>query len=109
MKKLNEKEMTKITGGYANTMSLQDIQKHKGAPVGKYDGWEGCTYYIEGPYHYMTAKLIRSYENEGLYGNTQRTHEVEIIDIFATANLDYGAGSTVKLNGDENRLYEYVD
>lgn len=109
MKKLSEKEMTKIVGGYSNTMSRSDIERHKGTPVGKYDGWEGSIYYIEIPCRKMTAKLIRSYESEGWYGNTQRTHEVEIIDIYSSNNLEYGAGSIVNLNGDEAKLYEYVD
>ena len=111
MKKLNEKEMTQIVGGYSSTVSsIEEIERHKGSPVGKYDGWEGSIYYIEAfPYERMTARLIRSFENEGLYGNTQRTHEVEIIDIYATSSLDHGAGSVIRLNGDEVRLYEYVE
>ena len=114
MKKLNEKEMTQVAGGTTNTISRDELESHKGSPVGQYDGIEGNTYFIEvrTPYFLMIGKLVRTYEDDAsIYGNTVRRHDILIIDINIDTSIydyTYEVGQTITLNGGNCQLYEYI-
>ena len=108
MKKLNKKEMSKATGGYyTSTTSREEMQRHEGTAVGMYDGWVGNTYVFEniGTEYIMIGKLIDTYERDGGYGSTVRTHEVQVIDALYRDE----PGTTVYISGSAYRMFEYID
>ena len=111
MKKLNEKEQAQVTGGYSSTMSREEIERHKGNPVDKYDGWEGNTYFFEYPgMNLIIGKLIKSYEDsETIYGTTIRHHDVLVIDTYIISGHGQEVGKIAQLNGDMYNMYEYID
>ena len=107
MKKLNEKEMAKVAGGFYGTISLEDLERHKGSPVDKYDGWEGNTYIFDDGHQKYIGKLIESYETpNSLYGTTQRIHKIQVIDAYG---YNPENGSTITLIADGCQIYEYVE
>ena len=112
MKKLNEKEQTQVAGGVTSAELIQEMEKHKGSPVGKYDGWTGSTYIFESPNEAVTGTLVESYEKDTGYGATTRYHKVKVIDfcIKNYGNYDtFAPGSTRDINGDYYQMYEYID
>lgn len=110
MKKLNEKEMETVAGGYASSMSREEIDRHKGAAVDKYDGIEGNTYVFEKVNNttVIVGKLVRTFEDEREYGSTVRMHEVQI-NAYIDSGCWYSVGESIRLNGDEYQIYEYID
>ena len=110
MKKLNKKEMSKVSGGYYSTTTKEAIERHKGSPVDKYDGWENSTYIFERmPYYLMVGKLVNSYEDDQGYGTTARRHKVEVMDIYVEAGYGFNIGSIADISADLCQMYEYVD
>ena len=110
MKKLNEKEKAQVTGGYESSMSREEIDRHKGAAVDKYDGIEGNTYVFErvNKTTVIVGKLVRTFEDEREYGSTVRMHDVQI-DAYIGSGCWYSVGESIRLNGDEYQIYEYID
>lgn len=116
MKKLNGKEMAQVAGGYlksSSTMSDEEIKRHKGSPVGKYDGVVGNTYLFESSHEIFTGKLLKTYEDgSSIYGDTVRTHEVQVMDfcVCQDYNLrcDFEVGCTATVSGDDFAMYEYI-
>ena len=109
MKKLNETEQAQVTGGYNSSISREEIERHKGSPVGKYDGIEGNTYFFESSQNQIIGKLIKTYENSEYYGTTKRQHTVQVMDLHIIHGTGCEVGSIADLNGDAYELYEYID
>ena len=109
MKKLNEKEMAKVTGGYGN-MPSSEIERHKGSQLGKYDLWEGNLYVIKEGSYLMIGRLIESYESDpGIYGNTVHINKLEIIS--QNENSFNGCNYVGKIHEfrDGTAYFEYID
>ena len=109
MKKLNEKEMETVAGGYNSSISKEEIERHKGSHVGKYDAIDGNIYFFESTQEKIIGRLIKTYENSEYYGTTKQQRTVQIMDIRIIHGSGYEVGSTVDLNGDAFELYEYID
>ena len=110
MKKLSEKEQEKVSGGYYHSsVSKEEIERHKGSPVGKYDAIDGNVYFFESTHDQIIGKLLKTYENSEYYGTTKQQRTVQIMDIRIIHGSGYEVGSTVDLNGDAYELYEYID